>query len=263
MTRFSLLTPAFAVVSFLLFPPRVQAQKAEQPMNLIKVQKIWDRAPHNAFTDLIRFEDKWFCTFREAKKHFGRGASGDIRVISSPDGQSWESAALVSGKGDLRDPKICRTPDGRLMLQYFRRFNPTRYPKQHELNFVRFSSDGHHWGAPLKVGFPDRWMWRITWHDGKAYGVSHGGPEDRKPFSKPRSGRFLVSEDGKQFEPLADAGYGGESTIRFTENGTAYCLRRADNNRGLLGISQPPYTGWTWKDLETRIGGTGPHHIAR
>jgi hypothetical protein len=23
-------------------------------------QKIWDQAPHNAFTDLVRFNDHWF-----------------------------------------------------------------------------------------------------------------------------------------------------------------------------------------------------------
>ena len=32
---------------------------------LVTVQKIWDQAPHNAFTDLVRFQDQWYCTFRE------------------------------------------------------------------------------------------------------------------------------------------------------------------------------------------------------
>lgn len=31
---------------------------------LIDVVKIWDRAPHNALTDLIRFRNRWFCVFR-------------------------------------------------------------------------------------------------------------------------------------------------------------------------------------------------------
>ena len=26
---------------------------------LIEVRKIWDKAPHNAFTDLVRFKDEW------------------------------------------------------------------------------------------------------------------------------------------------------------------------------------------------------------
>ncbi|MYK39088.1 MAG: exo-alpha-sialidase, partial [Gemmatimonadetes bacterium] len=36
---------------------------------ILSVEKIWDRGPHNAFTDLIRFADRWWCTFREAQDH--------------------------------------------------------------------------------------------------------------------------------------------------------------------------------------------------
>ena len=40
-----------------------------------------------------------------------------FRVITSPDGEDWESAALLTTEGvDLRDPKLSRTPDDRLLL---------------------------------------------------------------------------------------------------------------------------------------------------
>ena len=82
---------------------------------IVSVHKIWDRALHNAFTDLIRFRDCWWCTFREAAEH-GRG-NGNIRVIMSTNEQEWTSAALVEEKGvDLRDPKLSAMPDGRLLL---------------------------------------------------------------------------------------------------------------------------------------------------
>lgn len=35
----------------------------------IEVTKIWDQGPHNAFTDLIRFKDAFYCTFREGTTH--------------------------------------------------------------------------------------------------------------------------------------------------------------------------------------------------
>ena len=38
---------------------------------LVSVAKIWDAGKHNAFTDLIRWHDKWYCTFREADDHVG------------------------------------------------------------------------------------------------------------------------------------------------------------------------------------------------
>src|SRR5438128_2355705 len=89
----------------------------EQPVKaeLVEVRKIWDQAPHNAFTDLIRFRGEWLCVFREGKAHVS--PDGSLRVIASPDGKTWTSAALItSPTGDLRDAKITVTPDSRLML---------------------------------------------------------------------------------------------------------------------------------------------------
>ena len=82
---------------------------------IVEVRKIWDRAPHNAFTDLVRSRDRWFCVFREGHGHVS--PDGSIRVIASSDGRDWSSSALLALPGaDLRDPKITQTPDGRLMI---------------------------------------------------------------------------------------------------------------------------------------------------
>src|SRR4029450_1004926 len=82
---------------------------------LVSVEKIWDRGAHNAFTDLIRWRDKWYCTFREADAHVG--GDGKLRVLESAGGEKWESVALLGERGiDLRDPKLSVTPDGRLMI---------------------------------------------------------------------------------------------------------------------------------------------------
>src|SRR5271155_4830763 len=71
---------------------------------ILDVRKIWDAGDHNAFTDLARWHDRWWCTFRESHAHVG--GDGKIRVITSTDGQKWESAALLEEKDvDLRDPK--------------------------------------------------------------------------------------------------------------------------------------------------------------
>ena len=44
---------------------------------IVSVRKIWDHGRHNAFTDLIRFQDCWWVTFREAEKH------GAARTVGS------------------------------------------------------------------------------------------------------------------------------------------------------------------------------------
>src|SRR6186713_1912896 len=91
------------------------ALQASASLELISVKKIWDAGAHNAFTDLTRFRGSWYCTFREADDHVG--GDGRIRVLTSRDGEKWESAALVAEAGiDLRDPKMSITPDNRLMI---------------------------------------------------------------------------------------------------------------------------------------------------
>src|SRR4051812_7690851 len=69
------------------------APKAE----IIESKKIWDAGAHNAFTDLVYWHARWWCTFREADAHVG--GDGAIRILSSADGGTWESAALLTEKG--------------------------------------------------------------------------------------------------------------------------------------------------------------------
>jgi hypothetical protein len=35
----------------------------------VEVTKIWDKAQHNAFTDLVRYKSDFYCTFREGNNH--------------------------------------------------------------------------------------------------------------------------------------------------------------------------------------------------
>src|SRR5436189_4400788 len=62
---------------------------ASSNVELAEVRKIWERAPHNAFTDLARFKGKWFCVFREGAAHVS--PDGALRVITSKDGKDWVS----------------------------------------------------------------------------------------------------------------------------------------------------------------------------
>jgi len=231
---------------------------AQGKLELIEVKKIWDQAPHNAFTDLVRFQDQWFCVFREGQGHVS--PDGALRVITSKDGETWESAALItSPNSDLRDAKITVTPDGQLMLAGAEAINqPTTHRWQ---SLVWFSPDGRTWSERHEVADPDVWLWRITWHKGKAYGWGYGCRDDNRGI------RLYVSSDGKTFETLipkaaVEGTYPNETSMAFMPDDTCYCLLRQDGqpNNGYIGISRPPYTEWTWKKLNAQIG--GPHMIA-
>src|SRR4051812_39977524 len=92
----------FLTAWLLVWTPGITRGAAEP--ELVSVTKLWDKAPHNAFTDLIRWRSTLYCTFREADAHVG--GDGKLRVLESVDGKNWQSASLIQEQGiDLRDPK--------------------------------------------------------------------------------------------------------------------------------------------------------------
>jgi len=230
-------------------PDRLPPGKAAVGAELIEVRKIWDRAPHNAFTDLIRFRGRWFCAFREASRHVS--PDGALRVLVSRDARRWESAALIGLPGrDLRDPKLTGTPDGRLMLTTYAVARET--PEAPAESRVWFSRDGRRWESGEPIGEPNFWLWRVTWRDGEAYSVGYNR----------QATRLYRGTDGRNFQVLVPAlyqeGYPNEATLRFLPDGSALCLLRRDGkgtDSALLGTARPPYREWSWKDLGVRIGG--------
>jgi hypothetical protein len=229
---------------------------ADETAQIVEVRRIWDEAPHNAFTDLVRFRDRWYCVFREGQAHVS--PDGALRVIRSEDGQQWESVArLTSDTADLRDAKITVTPDGQLMLSGAGAMHK-RVEFTHQ-SFTWFSADGERWSEAFPVGDRDFWLWRTTWHKGTAYGIGYGCRDDNQFI------RLYTSRDGKKYETLVnrlfDVGYPNETSLVFLKDDTCYCLLRRDGqpSSGLLGIAAPPYKDWTWKDLGVQIG--GPHMI--
>ena len=229
---------------------------------IVSVRRIWDLAPHNAFTDLVRFRDTWFCAFREGSGHIP-GTDGRLRVLSSGDGETWQSAALLEEPGiDLRDAKLSVTPDARLMLlcdgSVYAADAASKSSTKRLVTFqsrVFFSPDGRRWTAPQPVAAKDEWLWRVTWHKGKAYGVAYGKGE-----AKDWPAQLYAGSDGVHFERvarLAVPGRPNETTLRFLADDRMLALvrREAGNGHAWIGVSPPPYTQWNWQDAGYGVGG--------
>src|SRR2546423_15005626 len=216
---------------------------------LVEVRKIWDRAPHNAFTDLLRFKDKWFCVFREGKAHVS--PDGALRVIASEDGKNWTSAALLTyPQADLRDAKITVTPDNRLMLSGAAALHqPAEFKHQ---SLAWFSKEGREWSEAVKIGDPNLWLWRVAWHKNTAYGIGYDTAGEKFV-------RLYSSRDGRRFDPLVsilfDEGQPNETSLLFQPDDTALCLLRRDGNAASakLGLARPPYTNWDWRGPGVKI----------
>ena len=217
---------------------------------IVSHRKIWDQAPHNAFTDLVRYRDRWYCAFREGSRHVS--PDGALRVLQSVDGKAWHSSALITSKdSDLRDAKLCVTPDDRLMISGAEAFHDPLEGRHQSLAW--FSENGIDWTAPTEIGDRDVWLWGVHWHQQTAYSIGYSTVDRRFV-------RLYRSTDGQRFEPvrpiLREGPYYNESAIRFVGQ-TAYCLLRRDDPPATAawGRSQFPFREWTWVDMGVRIGG--------
>ena len=234
-------------------------------VEVVEVNRIWDKAPHNAFTDLVRWDGRFWCAFREGRGHVS--TDGKIRLLESKDANRWESAALIELAGyDLRDAHLSVTPDGRLMLLGGAAPREKDNQSAPTGTFVSFSADGKQWTQPQMAVEPGRWLWCVTWHKKKAYGVTYTAGKDGTYLD------LLVSADGIHFERhvprLFEQGRPSEVTLRFDTDATCYAIVRRDRSQSesssaFLGVSRPDYKQWQWKDLGPEFNGFGGPNLIR
>lgn len=227
---------------------------------LVSIQKIWDHALHCSMTDLIRFKNLWFCVFRESDSH-AKGKNGSIRLLMSSDSLEWHTAAVFAQEGvDLRDPKLSITPHGMLMLLVGGTILNDRFEYLSTQSRVAFSEDGMMWSPFTLILEPHEWLWRVTWHQGKAYGAAYGRTNPNNKYEEWFI-KLFESSNGLDFVLLTQwdiQGYPNETTLRFLKSGEMFALVRREkpeDNACYTGISSPPYTFWTWSSTQHHVGG--------
>lgn len=254
LASFHLTSPQWASTTLDALQAKEETQQTQ--LQIISVEKIWDEAEHNAFTDLIDFQGALFCTFRESDDH-AAGKDGTIRILRSEDGFSWTSVALLSKDGvDLRDPKLSIMPNGKLMLTlggsiYHPKENVTGGPH------VAFSDDGIIWSDPLNINTASGWVWRVTWHKGVGYGVSYGEFPDPTTGEKAWGIRLYKTVDGIQYTQITKMevpNFPSEVTLRFLSDDTMVAFVRR-HGKGWIGTSKPSYQEWNWSETSTPVGG--------
>jgi len=215
----------------------------------MKVKKLWDRSPHNAFTDLVTYRERLFCVFREGQSHISDEAT--LRILVSNDGEAWETASTVGMKGaDLRDPKLCLAPNGHLLLTSA---GVHRLDDSHLQTYTWYSEGGLQWSKPQPIGQVGEWLWRLCWVQG--VGLCLG-------YSEQGVRLYRVSEGGEWIAAssyLLDQDFPNESEMINDGEDGCLCLLRRDKGEAtaLLGHSTRPFEKWSWTDLGKRIG--GPH----
>lgn len=237
-----------------------QAPKAE----IISVEKIWDKGGHNAFTDITRFQNLFYCCFREADAHVG--GDGVIRILVSSTGKTWVDNGTISEPGvDLRDPKLIVTPDEKRLYMVCGGsiYGGTTQLKGRRPRYAT-TLDGKVWTPPQKMLSEGDWLWRATLNptDKRFYGVVYnthpnsGGPTPEKEWSL----KTFASSDGAvwQLSSIMNVpGQPNEATLRFLKDGSAMALvrREAMDKRGVIGVAKAPYRDWTWASAGVPLGG--------
>ena len=256
----------FKLILLLLLPALILfSSNSYSQRQAFTVKKIWDKAPHNAFTDLIRFEGKFYCTFREANSHAIRTTAdfGKIRVLSSNDGEAWESFALIEKKGyDLRDPSLSISPAGKLMiLMAGSLYDGVKIAAVHcQVSFLDTKKNSFSDTEPVKyhknINSDLNWLWRVKWFNGEAYGVVYQlekGTGNSKIY-------LVKSKNGVNYTlvtSLEVEGTPNETALNITPEGKlALVVRREGKNEdGLLGESRYPFKKWNWVHTGFKLGG--------
>lgn len=235
------------------------------------LKRIWgDGSTHCAFTSLVEYKGKYYCAFREGFCHIfnEKGeADGKIHIISSPDGDKWETETVISRTGyDLRDPKLSITPKGELMVLMGCSFYQGEELKSAS-TLVSFTKNGKKFSTPKAIKVSSSasqdfaWLWRVTWHKKTGYGVAYFKAGNQNKLE------LLATKDGTEYEVLKTfdiSGYPNETTVRFDADDRMYLfVRRESGNRSaMLLSSSAPYTEWKQKELGFFCGGPDAYVFA-
>ncbi|MBR5660784.1 MAG: hypothetical protein IKW99_04465 [Bacteroidales bacterium] len=237
----------------------------------IRVKRIWDSDKHCAFTSMIRFKDRYYVSFREAESHIFDSdgvARGAVRILVSEDGNNWSSAAYLTKSGyDLRDPKLSVTSDGRLMVTIGGSIYGADKNLEGRIPQVSFSGDGETFSDPAPIELDSKtkngtdWLWRVDWLDGVGYGVVYSLlAENPRKVERGSDISLVKTTDGIHYEDVTKIDlpdFPNETTVRFLPDKRMLMMVREDSGdlQGYWGISEPPYTDWSFKKMGLQLGG--------
>lgn len=232
------------------------------------VRQVFNDGNHNAFTDLCRFEGKFYLTFRNCPEGHMLFTSSRIIVMRSADGNTWEQVHTFSvPERDVRDPHFMIL-NGRLFVYsgtwLVDPADSHNTDMSEQLGFCVWSDDGSEWHGPRALdGTHGYYIWRAKSYDGTGYLNGRcvkdaAKVKDRAEEDRLMESWLLQSRDGFSWTPLGliQPLNGDETAFLFEPDGSALAVARSGGRRpAQLCRARPPYTEWTRKDLSRYVGG--------
>ncbi|MGI9473272.1 MAG: hypothetical protein ACR2NZ_17150 [Rubripirellula sp.] len=231
------------------------------------VRKVFDNGHHNAFTDLAKFNDRYYLTFRSCPDGHMVHPTASIIILVSDDLQSWEPVHEFSVKHrDTRDPHFLVFRD-RLFVYTGTWFSGATtlprsdYDLNKHLGYAVWSKDGSQWQGPTMLeGTFGHYIWRAASQGDKAYLC---GRRKHQFDIRPRGegpqveSAILESDDGLTWKTagLFQEQSGDETAFQFLPDGSLLGIARRGSGNAEVVRSRPPFDEWMRRDLDRYIGG--------
>lgn len=240
---------------------------APPKVDVTNIRRVFHNGEHNAFTDLVRFKDRYYLTFRSCPDGHMVHPTASIIILSSRDARAWHQVHRFSVRHrDTRDPHFLVFND-RLFV-----FTGTWYSgektlprNQYDLNkhlgYGVWSDNGESWTNPVILeGTFGHYIWRAAPFGGKAYLCGRrkiGFEVTERGEGRKVESLMLESDDGLIWRKRAvfQAIAGDETAFLFQPGGGIVAIGRRGSGTAQLLRSKPPYTEWDRKDLGRYIGG--------
>lgn len=265
MLATSIRSMAFTLLGLLSIVPPVCADSPQ--VNVTNVRRVFHNGEHNAFTDLVRFRDRYYLTFRSCPDGHMVHPTSSIIVLESPDLKAWKPVYRFSVPlRDTRDPHFLIFANKLFIYTGTWFSGKTTLPREdYDLNkhlgYAVFTGNGKDWSAPTMLeGTFGHYIWRATTFDGKAYLC---GRRKREFAMAPRGeganveSAMLVSDDGLVWKTHAifQEERGDETAFHFNDDGSILAIGRRGSDKAQVLRSAPPYTSWERRALSQYVGG--------
>ena len=272
MWRLTLLIP------FVFLTPIHAGEDSLPKVKVNSIQRIPHNGEHNAFTDLCRYNDQFYLTFRSCPDGHMVHPTASILIMTSKDGNIWKQVHRFQvSKRDTRDPHFLQFK-GKLFVVtgtwYCGDRSPTaaEYDLNKHLGYAVWTADGKKWHGPKMLeGTYGHYIWRAAAYGDKAYLCGRRLREFAQASRRDRElieSAMLESDDGLIWRKAAlfQEHHGNETAFLFEKDGSVVAVGRLEANNAQLCRSQPPYEKWVRKDLKEYVGGPllvkwGDHYL--
>jgi len=242
---------------------------ADEPtVEVQNIRRVFHNGEHNAFTDMIRFNGKYYLTFRSCPDGHMVHPTASVIVLASDDTKSWKQVHRFNVRHrDTRDPHFLAFK-GKLFIYTGTWYSGEttlprdKYDLNQHLGYAVWSDDGETWSDPMLLeGTFGHYIWRAAAYGDTAYLCGRRKIDYdimAKGEGREITSLMLESDDGliwrkkAVFQPTG----GDETAFQFDSKGNVTAIARSyGRNPAQVLRAAAPWTDWQKIKLDRYIGG--------